>query len=55
MISEGLAVLIQCSLCREKVVAVFVHGPKWQFKQWLWKEPVEIFAKSAFPRGVCAL
>lgn len=33
-------------LCRDKVVAVFAHGPAWQFKNWLWSSPVEIFNKS---------
>jgi len=34
----------------ERVVAVFVMGPAWQFKGWPWDgNPVEIFAKiSAF-------
>lgn len=27
----------------QRVVAVFVHGPEWQFKGWLWKTPQEIF------------
>lgn len=32
--------------CRERVVAVFVQGPAWQFKNWPWHgNPVEIFAK----------
>jgi parafibromin len=31
----------------ERVVAVFVMGPAWQFKGWPWEgNPVEIFAKS---------
>lgn len=31
----------------ERVVAVFVMGPAWQFKGWPWDgNPVEIFAKS---------
>ena len=39
-----------------KVVAVFAHGPAWQFKGWRWGRdadkpdisPVEIFDRSAF-------
>ncbi|CAL8133755.1 unnamed protein product [Orchesella dallaii] len=35
----------------ERVVAVFVMGPAWQFKGWPWDgNPVEIFAKSTLPR-----
>ncbi|GFR65363.1 parafibromin-like [Elysia marginata] len=31
---------------RERVVAVFVQGPAWQFKSWPWHgNPVEIFSK----------
>lgn len=31
----------------ERVVAVFVMGPAWQFKGWPWDgNPVEIFSKS---------
>jgi len=26
-----------------RVVAVFVHGPEWQFKEWKWSLPTEIF------------
>lgn len=30
-----------------RVVAVFVMGPAWQFKGWPWEgQPVEIFSKS---------
>lgn len=36
--------------CRDRVVAVFVQGPAWQFKGWPWLlpdgSPVDIFAKS---------
>lgn len=33
-------------LSRERVVAVFVQGPAWQFKNWPWNgNPVEIFSK----------
>lgn len=33
----------------ERVVAVFVQGPAWQFKGWPWDgNPVEIFARSKF-------
>ena len=28
----------------ERVVAVFAHGPSWQFKGWKWRSPVEIFS-----------
>ena len=32
---------------RNRVVAVFVQGPAWQFKGWPWEgNPVEIFARS---------
>ncbi|KAK9881909.1 hypothetical protein WA026_018103 [Henosepilachna vigintioctopunctata] len=31
----------------ERVVAVFVMGPAWQFKGYPWENPVEIFAKVA--------
>ena len=32
-----------------RVVAVFVMGPAWQFKGWPWDgNPVEIFSKSKF-------
>lgn len=30
----------------DRVVAVFVMGPAWQFKGYPWENPVEIFAKS---------
>lgn len=31
----------------DRVVAVFVMGPAWQFKGWPWDgNPVEIFSKS---------
>lgn len=30
----------------DRVVAVFVMGPAWQFKGWPWENPVEIFSKS---------
>ena len=33
----------------ERVVAVFVMGPAWQFKGWPWDgNPVEIFSKSEY-------
>lgn len=32
----------------ERVVAVFVMGPAWQFKGYPWENPVEIFAKGIF-------
>lgn len=33
----------------DRVVAVFVMGPAWQFKGWPWDgNPVEIFSKSKF-------
>lgn len=33
----------------QRVVAVFVMGPAWQFKGWPWDgNPVEIFAKSKY-------
>lgn len=33
----------------QRVVAVFVMGPAWQFKGWPWDgNPVEIFSKSKF-------
>ncbi len=36
-------------LFRDRVVAVFVQGPAWQFKGWPWAgNPVEIFAKGQF-------
>lgn len=47
------------SLCvhRDRVVAVFVQGPAWQFKGWPWLlpdgSPVDIFAKSK--RDFCVL
>ena len=28
----------------DRVVAVVAHGEKWQFKNWKWNEPVEIFS-----------
>lgn len=38
------------SIYRDRVVAVFVQGPAWQFKGWPWLlpdgSPVDIFAKS---------
>lgn len=38
------------SVYRDRVVAVFVQGPAWQFKGWPWLlpdgSPVDIFAKS---------
>lgn len=37
------------SVSRDRVVAVFVQGPAWQFKGWPWLlpdgSPVDIFAK----------
>lgn len=33
----------------DRVVAVFVQGPAWQFKGWPWNgNPVDIFAKGKF-------
>lgn len=33
----------------DRVVAVFVMGPAWQFKGWPWTgNPVEIFVQGAF-------
>lgn len=33
----------------QRVVAVFVMGPAWQFKGWPWDgNPVEIFSKSLY-------
>lgn len=32
----------------DRVVAVFVMGPAWQFKGYPWENPVEIFAKSMY-------
>lgn len=33
----------------DRVVAVFVMGPAWQFKGWPWDgNPVEIFSKSNY-------
>lgn len=33
----------------DRVVAVFVQGPAWQFKGWPWDgNPVQIFANSEF-------
>ena len=29
----------------ESVIAVFVQGAEWQFKQWKWSTPVELFHK----------
>ncbi|CAD6187803.1 unnamed protein product [Caenorhabditis auriculariae] len=29
----------------DRIVAVFVMGPAWQFKNWRWQSPVEIFTK----------
>lgn len=34
----------------DRVVAVFVMGPTWQFKGWPCEDPVEIFSKSKFLR-----
>lgn len=36
----------------DRVVAVFVMGPAWQFKGYPWENPVEIFAKGKL-RKVC--
>lgn len=50
------AINVSVSFCvrRDRVVAVFVQGPAWQFKGWPWLlpdgSPVDIFAKS---KGVC--
>ncbi len=54
---SNVSVLI-LSLCRDRVVAVFVQGPAWQFKGWPWVaaggSPVDIFARSkcviSFPK-----
>ncbi|OTF77690.1 hypothetical protein BLA29_003418 [Euroglyphus maynei] len=36
-----------------RVVAVFVQGPAWQFKGWPWNgNPVEIFARSKFNKSL---
>lgn len=32
----------------DRVVAVFVMGPAWQFKGYPWENPVEIFAKGKY-------
>ena len=29
-----------------RVVAVFAHGPAWQYKGWKWQNPVEIFSRA---------
>lgn len=43
-------VKLDSSFYRDRVVAVFVQGPAWQFKGWPWLlpdgSPVDIFAKS---------
>jgi len=37
------------SISRDRVVAVFVQGPAWQFKGWPWdSNPVEIFSRGMF-------
>lgn len=37
---------------RDRVVAVFVQGPAWQFKGWPWDgNPVDIFSRSKFIFG----
>ena len=37
-------------VCRERVVAVFAHGPAWQFKGWPWNGvPTDIFCRSNVP------
>lgn len=34
----------------ERVVAVFIMGPAWQFKGWPYEgDPVQIFSRSEFP------
>lgn len=38
---------INLNVFRNRVVAVFVQGPSWQFKGWPWDgNPVEIFVRS---------
>ena len=49
---QSLGFVIISYLYRERVVAVFVQGPTWQFKGWPWLQsdnsPVNIFAKGEF-------
>jgi parafibromin len=33
-------------VCRDRVVAVFTGGAAWQFKDWKWTSPIEVFDKS---------
>ena len=41
------AVIYILCVFRDRVVAVFVQGPAWQFKGWPWNgNPVEIFSRS---------
>ena len=42
---NGLTSLV---LLRNRVVAVFALGPAWQFKDWKWSSPVELFSKSTY-------
>ena len=38
---------------RDRVVAVFVQGPAWQFKGWPWDgNPTEIFSRSKYNKSV---
>lgn len=30
--------------CRDAVVAVFSNGKTWQFEEWRYKKPVELFS-----------
>jgi len=45
-----------CLCFRDRVVAVFVQGPAWQFKGWPWNgNPVEIFSRSTLDVLHCGL
>ena len=45
-ITERVLCVFVC-MCRDRVVAVFVQGPAWQFKGWPWNgNPTDIFARS---------
>ena len=43
---SGLWCRNSCVVCRDRVVAVFVQGPAWQFKGWPCDNPVDIFSRS---------
>lgn len=45
---EGIVFVFVNEYNRSRVVAVFVLGQAWQFKDWHWPSPVEVFSHGRF-------